>query len=537
MVADQLSLNFLTNHIDKISFDRIKDCYDQLLLDGQFTKKYNDKELGVQLFLNSISNDFFYTRHQLHNFIESVPQITQDRILADLRLSSIKKINWNQKTSDYFVNELGLPEKFAIEILNDNEDSINGFVEYSKPLIRFKNLKEYQSKVFFKAYDYLSSVPFARCIIQMPTGSGKTRTAMEIVCETINDTSGDVLWLANTQELCDQAFDSFTEVWQFIGKKACCALNHLRFKNPLPLNSQSFNVATIQSFRDGNIAEKIRNLGISELALVVIDEAHIATAPTYRNSLLQLVSNGSKLLGLTATPGRQLANNISGNDENKELSDFFFNTKFELETNKDNPIEFLRSKGVLANAVFTSIEGAIVEEVLTENEIKECKRKKTIPQKVISLLTDDNSRNTRILDQLISLLKDGKKVIFFATSLDHSKMISTLINMKGYKSAHVDGSTGSFRKKAISKFKNGEIQLLCNYSVLSTGFDDPLIDVVFMARPTNSIVLYSQIIGRGLRGPLIGGTDFCEVITVLDNISDLPENNEIYSYFDEYFLS
>ena len=56
-----------------------------------------------------------------------------------------------------------------------------------------------------------------------------------------------------------------------------------------------------------------------------------------------------------------------------------------------------------------------------------------------------------------------------------------------------------------------------------------------MARKTNSIVLYSQIIGRGLRGPVIGGTDTCEIYTVFDNILDLPSNNDIYSYFEEYF--
>ena len=58
-----------------------------------------------------------------------------------------------------------------------------------------------------------------------------------------------------------------------------------------------------------------------------------------------------------------------------------------------------------------------------------------------------------------------------------------------------------------------------------------------MARPTNSIVLYSQIIGRGLRGPSIGGTETCEVYTVNDNILDMPSNNDIYSYFDEYFIN
>ena len=107
--------------------------------------------------------------------------------------------------------------------------------------------------------------------------------------------------------------------------------------------------------------------------------------------------------------------------------------------------------------------------------------------------------------------------------------------MKGFSSAHIDGNTGQIRKTLIDKFKTNEIQILCNYGVLSTWFDEPKIDVVFMTRPTNSIVLYSQILGRGLRGPLIGGTEFCEIYSVIDNILDLPQNSEIFSYFDEYF--
>ena len=109
--------------------------------------------------------------------------------------------------------------------------------------------------------------------------------------------------------------------------------------------------------------------------------------------------------------------------------------------------------------------------------------------------------------------------------------------MKGYVSAHIDGNTGKFRKTLIDKFKSNEIQIICNYGVLSTGFDEPKIDVVFMTRPTNSIVLYSQIIGRGLRGTLIGGTEFCEIYSVVDNILDLPNNKEIFNYFDEYFTN
>jgi superfamily II DNA or RNA helicase len=115
-------------------------------------------------------------------------------------------------------------------------------------------------------------------------------------------------------------------------------------------------------------------------------------------------------------------------------------------------------------------------------------------------------------------------------------MICSLLLAKEVKCAHIDGGSGKYRRKIIDEFKNNKIQVLCNFGILSTGFDDPKIDVVFMARPTNSIVLYSQILGRGLRGPKIGGTENCEIFTVFDNITNLPTNEKISEYFDEYFI-
>jgi superfamily II DNA or RNA helicase len=158
-----------------------------------------------------------------------------------------------------------------------------------------------------------------------------------------------------------------------------------------------------------------------------------------------------------------------------------------------------------------------------------------LPKKLEKILTNEPIRNAAIFDKLVELLNRGKKIIFFATSIEHSKLISTMLKMKGFSSAHIDGSTGQIRKTLIDRFKSNEIQILCNYGVLSTGFDEPKIDVVFMTRPTNSIVLYSQIIGRGLRGPMIGGTDFCEIYSIIDNIVDLPDNREIFNYFEDYF--
>ena len=101
---------------------------------------------------------------------------------------------------------------------------------------------------------------------------------------------------------------------------------------------------------------------------------------------------------------------------------------------------------------------------------------------------------------------------------------------------HRDGSTDKIaRRQYLKDFKEGRIQIVSNYGVLSTGFDAPKTDVVFISRPTKSLVLYSQMIGRGLRGPAIGGTEYCTIIDVKDNIIGLPDEEDIYDYFEDYY--
>jgi superfamily II DNA or RNA helicase len=372
----------------------------------------------------------------------------------------------------------------------------------------------------------------------MPTGSGKTRTAIEIVSELINRTNRNVLWLANSQELCDQAYNTFLDIWNYTRRTKCQAINHLYAKNIEHFDDLAeFHVCTLQSLNyEKSLNEFLEDkLDINRLELIIVDEAHISIAPTYKKLIEKLLLKGAKLIGLTATPGRQLKVDELIN-QNITLSDFYFNKLFSLNTPNGNTLEYLRDLGVLAATKFHSIEGSRVEKILTEKEIEDCKSNFTIPQKLEKILTNEPIRNAIIFDNLVQLLNNGKKIIFFATSIEHSKFISTTLKMKGFNAAHIDGNTGRYRKSLIDKFKSNEVQILCNYGVLSTGFDEPKIDVVFMARPTNSIVLYSQIIGRGLRGPLIGGTEVCEVYTVFDNILDLPENNEIFTYFDDYFV-
>ena len=536
MILKQLNLGYLTKHLGVDIFKLSKSTFETVCEDGHFENNIGDKEIASLLFEQTIPDSFFESKINFISFCNALPAITQKKIISDLNFLRIEDIKWNKETSNYFINVLGLNSKFEFKDDKGKNELIDTAVIFEKPDFAFKTLKEYQAGVFYPVYEYISETPYARCIIQMPTGSGKTRTAMEIVCATLNDKQRDVIWLANTQELCDQAFYTFTEIWTFLRKRRSRAVNHMRLdskleESPLP----TFHVSSLQGLKHETLEEKLKQKGIDidNLELVIVDEAHISIAPTYRKTIEYLIQGGAKLIGLTATPGRQLKS--SGNNENKLLSDFYFNKLFELSTGDELPIDYLRSKGILANAKFVSIEGAKVENILTSNEISNWRENKIIPKKIEKLLTNNVNRNAIIFDQLVQLLNQGKKIIFFATSIEHSKLITTLLNIKGFKAQHLDGNSGKYRSQIIKSFKNNKTQILSNYGVLSTGFDDPQIDVVFMARPTNSIVLYSQIIGRGLRGPLIGGTDYCEIYTVFDNILDLPENNEIYSYFDEYF--
>ena len=99
------------------------------------------------------------------------------------------------------------------------------------------------------------------------------------------------------------------------------------------------------------------------------------------------------------------------------------------------------------------------------------------------------------------------------------------------KAVSITGDTDTgLRRESLEKFKDGEINVITNYGVLTTGFDAPNIGVVVIARPTLSVVLYSQMVGRGIRGPLFNGTDHCIVLNVEDNIRNLP-NYDASVYF------
>ena len=115
-------------------------------------------------------------------------------------------------------------------------------------------------------------------------------------------------------------------------------------------------------------------------------------------------------------------------------------------------------------------------------------------------------------------------------------VLAILLKMRGCLAESITSEMmNADREEAIKKFKAGEIQVLVNFGVLTTGFDAPNIKAVIIARPTLSVVLYSQMIGRGLRGPAMGGQDKCVVVDVIDNIANMPSADQAFTYFDEHY--
>jgi superfamily II DNA or RNA helicase len=155
---------------------------------------------------------------------------------------------------------------------------------------------------------------------------------------------------------------------------------------------------------------------------------------------------------------------------------------------------------------------------------------------VLIKLSKSNQRNAAILSEIIALAEEGKQIIVFACSVEHANLLSELLILKNIKSHCIDSNTQSFdRIRFVEEFKKEAVKVLVNYGVLTTGFDAPNTNAVVITRPTTSLVLYSQMIGRGIRGPKMGGTIECIIVDIEDNLINLPSEQTAFNYFNSHW--
>ena len=267
--------------------------------------------------------------------------------------------------------------------------------------------------------------------------------------------------------------------------------------------------------------------------LVIFDEAHQAVATTYKQitELLLRPMSSSRLLGLSATPGRSW----DDIEKDEELSRFFNTNKVTLEVDGySNPVTYLIDEGYLARPTFRQIYSG--EDVgLSEKDEEKIAQLLDLPKAILEKLGENQKRNLLIVHEAEMLMKNHNRVILFASSVAQSDLLATVLRARGIDARSITSNSSDFdRLNAIESYKSNDSdkKILCNYGILTTGFDAPRTSAALIARPTTSLVLYSQMVGRALRGTRAGGNASAEIVTVIDE--GIEQFNSIEAAFSNW---
>ncbi|MEZ8013426.1 MULTISPECIES: DEAD/DEAH box helicase [Vibrio] len=336
-------------------------------------------------------------------------------------------------------------------------------------------------------------------VLVLPTGAGKSL----VIAELARLAKGRVLVLAHVKELVEQNHEKY----EGYGLKGSIFSAGLGRKE----TDQQVVFASVQSV--------VRNLDSfsNQFSLLVIDECHRVPdekTSSYQKVITHLRENnaGIKVLGLTATPYRLgmgwLYQYHTRGQVRSEEPRFFRDCIFEL------PIRYLLDEGFLTPA--RMIDAPVLSYDFSQLKPASTGRYK---EAELDMVIEQSKRATpQIVDQIIELAKDKLGIMVFAATVRHAQEILGLLP-EGEASIVIGDTPTLERDQIINDFKERKIKFLVNVSVLTTGFDAPHVDLIAILRPTESISLYQQIVGRGLR--LSPGKKECLVLDYAGNSYDL----------------
>ncbi len=451
---------------------------------------------------------------------------------------------------------------FNIDIRKEVDCKFDGLSSYSKctPLSHLYNIEGEQEGVFLSLHDYQKKIKDTitrgileesnfRGLIHMPTGSGKTKTCIESIVDFIRTRpfeEGVVIWFAHSAELCEQAYYSFINTWKYKGDYELPVkriFGNKKIDEEIYNQNKAFVFLGFQKFysllnSNSSEAIKFRQYIAQNAQLVVIDEAHKSLAPTYEKCIDYVSSNiNCRVLGLTATPGR--SSQVSESD-NSVLANYFNDNLISIKDENgvlvDNPIGYLQQEEVLAKLEHTTIPFD-ASEILRES-YQSIINNRGLEKNNIESLAESAHRNKIIVTQIMKALDDQERdhVLVFASSINHCEILKILLKIEGVESETIiSGTDHKSREKNIARFRNGDLKVLINFGVLTTGFDAPKLKTLVIARYTDSLILYSQMIGRALRGPRNGGNKKNHVIDLITNMDSLGNTEFLYSYWESFW--
>jgi superfamily II DNA or RNA helicase len=361
-----------------------------------------------------------------------------------------------------------------------------------------------------------------RGLLSLPTGAGKTRVAVQALVEAMarGRLTSPVLWMAETEELCEQAVQAWSYVWRATGGRERLRISRLWSANEAEASGGAKHVVVATVAKLQHCLEDEEYRWLANASCVVIDEAHGAIAPVYTRILAWLgisaSQSGRPLIGLTATPYRG-----TSETETARLVGRFYGRRLDEGVLGEDQYATLQEMGVLARVEHELLDGALLE--LTPGELAHLEQTRLMPTTATQRLAGNKARNDVLLASVKKRASE-RTVLLFATSVDHAEVLAATLSADGVAAAAISSRTPTAaRRYFVERFRRGDIRVLTNYAVLTEGFDAPAVGAVYVARPTYSPNLYQQMIGRGLRGPLNGGKDVCLIVNVRDNIAQYGE--------------
>lgn len=341
-------------------------------------------------------------------------------------------------------------------------------------------LRDYQQQAIDAAIEHFK-LSSQSAVIVLPTGAGKSL----VLAGLARVAKGRVLILTHVKELVAQNAEKVA----LLSQPGSVFAAGLKQKN----STAKTVIASVQS-----AARNLQQFN-QAFSLLIIDECHRVSLN--QDSQYQLLFNhlrqqnpALKILGLTATPYRLdsgwiYQSHYHGRVGSPEQASFA-RCIFEL------PMRPLINKGYLAKPVL--LDGLAAQ--YDFSSLQPTGNSDYTEQQIDSILGKTGRATKLIVGQLCQLAVDRQGVLIFAATVRHAKEVQGLLKAQGQQVALLTAETTNIaRDQLISAFKARQLKFLVNVSVLTTGFDAPHIDLIAILRPTASVSLFQQMVGRGLR--------------------------------------
>ncbi len=331
-----------------------------------------------------------------------------------------------------------------------------------------------------------------RNLIVAATGTGKTViSSFDYKNFRKENKSSKLLFLAHRKEILEQALSTFQGILRDNN------FGELWVDGKTPENYE-YVFASIQTLNN-----RVENIELSKefFDYIVIDECHHLTAASYRGIINYF--NPKVLLGLTATPERMDGGDIKEDFHNRIAAE-------------------IRLPEALNRKLLCPFQYFGISDSIDLTNIR-WERGRYIPSELSNIYTGNDRRVGEIIAALDKYTKDYNEVraLGFCVTIEHAKFMAEKFSLAGFKAAYLASTNTGNRDLIRNQLQKKEINYLFVVDIFNEGVDIPEIDTVLFLRPTESLTIFLQQLGRGLR--LADGK---ECLTVLDFVGNArPEYN------------